>query len=86
MILGFASALNYLDYFLIIYRDRSQKELSCEIFGERTKIVYESKNRFFGTVKNIGDVQFTFLRNKDGKVDKVIAKIGFGILPFERIG
>jgi hypothetical protein len=24
MILGFASALNYLDYFLIIYRDRSQ--------------------------------------------------------------
>jgi hypothetical protein len=23
MILGFASALNYLDYFLIIYRDRS---------------------------------------------------------------
>jgi CubicO group peptidase (beta-lactamase class C family) len=62
------------------------KELSCEIFGERTKIVYESKNRFFGTVKNIGDVQFTFLRNKDGKVDKVIAKIGFGILPFERIG
>jgi hypothetical protein len=25
MILGFASALNYLDYFLIIYRDRSQR-------------------------------------------------------------
>jgi hypothetical protein len=28
MILGFASALNYLDYFLIIYRDRSH------IFGK----------------------------------------------------
>jgi hypothetical protein len=42
MILGFASALNYLDYFLIIYRDRSHqfpdgtdKYFPCIIAGYR---------------------------------------------------
>jgi hypothetical protein len=30
MILGFASALNYLDYFLIIYRDRSHTTIGCD--------------------------------------------------------
>jgi hypothetical protein len=33
MILGFASALNYLDYFLIIYRDRSHLPAFSPLVG-----------------------------------------------------
>jgi CubicO group peptidase (beta-lactamase class C family) len=59
--------------------------LSCKVFREKTKMLYESKNKFFGTLRNIGDVQFKFIRDEGGRVDKVITKIGFAILPFEKI-
>ena len=60
-------------------------DLSCKVFREQTKMLYESENKFFGTLKNIGDVQFKFIRDQDGRVDKVITKIGFAILQFEKI-
>ena len=59
--------------------------LSCKVFRERIKMFYESENKFLGTLKNIGDVQFKFIRNQSGRVDKVITKIGFAILQFEKI-
>jgi len=59
--------------------------LSCKVFREQTKMIYESENRFFGTLQDIGNVQFKFIRDEDGKVDKVITKIGFAILQFEKI-
>jgi len=59
--------------------------LFCKVFTARTKMFYESENKFFGTLKNIGDVQFKFIRDQDGRVDKVTTKIGFAILQFERI-
>ena len=59
--------------------------LSCRVFRERAKMFYESENKFFGTLKNIGDVQFKFIRDQGGRVDKVITKIGFAILQFEKI-
>jgi len=46
---------------------------------------YESENKFLGTLKNIGDVQFKFIRDQSGRVEKVITKIGFAILQFEKI-
>ena len=61
------------------------KDLSCSVFREQTKMLYESENKFYGTLKNIGDVQFKFIRDEDGRVDKVITKIGFAILQFEKI-
>ena len=60
-------------------------DLSCKVFREQTKMLYESENKFFGTLQNMGDVQFKFIRDEDGKVDKVITKIGFAILQFEKI-
>jgi hypothetical protein len=48
-------------------------------------MLYESENKFFGTLQDIGNVQFNFIRDEDGKVDKVITKIGFAILQFEKI-
>jgi CubicO group peptidase (beta-lactamase class C family) len=60
-------------------------DLSCKVFREQTKMLYESENKFFGTLQNIGDVQFKFIRDEDGKVDKVITKIGFAILQFEKV-
>lgn len=60
-------------------------DLSCKVFREQTKMLYESENKFFGTLRNIGDVQFKFIRDQDGTVDKVITKIGFAILQFEKI-
>ena len=60
-------------------------DLSCKVFRGQTKMLYESKNKFFGTLKNIGDVQFMFFRDEDGRVDKVITKIGFAILQFDKI-
>ena len=60
-------------------------DLSCKIFGEQTKMLYESENKFFGTLKNIGNVRFKFIRDEGGRVDKVITKIGFAILQFEKI-
>lgn len=59
--------------------------LSCKVFRERTQMFYESENKFFGTLKNIGDVQFEFNRNEAGRVDRVTTKIGFAILQFEKI-
>ena len=59
--------------------------LFCTVFRERTKMFYESENKFFGTLKNIGDVQFKFIRNQGGRVDKVTTKIGFANLQFEKI-
>ena len=60
-------------------------DLSCKVFRGQTKMLYESENKFFGTLKNIGDVQFMFFRDEDGRVDKVITKIGFAILQFDKI-
>ena len=60
-------------------------DLSCKVFREQTKMLYESENKFFGTLQDIGNVQFNFIRDEDGKVDKVITKIGFAILQFEKI-
>jgi CubicO group peptidase (beta-lactamase class C family) len=54
-------------------------DLSCKLFSEQTKMLYESENIFFGNLQNMGDVQFKFGRDKDGKVDKVITRIGFAI-------
>ena len=59
--------------------------LSCEIFRERCEMVYGSENKFFGTVENIGDIQFKFVREEDGKVYRLVAKVGFGILLFDKI-
>ena len=60
-------------------------DLSCKVFRGQTKMLYESENKFLGTLKNIGDVRFKFIRDQDGRVDKVITKIGFAILQFEKI-
>ena len=60
-------------------------DLSCKVFREQTKMLYESENKFFGTLQDIGNVQFNFIRDENGKVDKVITKIGFAILQFEKI-
>jgi CubicO group peptidase (beta-lactamase class C family) len=59
--------------------------LSCKLFREQTKMLYESENKFFGTLQNIGNVQFKFIRDENGKVDQVITKIGFAVLRFEKI-
>jgi hypothetical protein len=60
-------------------------DLSCKVFRGQTKMLYESENKFLGTLKNIGDVRFKFIRDQDGRVDKVITKIGFAIMQFEKI-
>ena len=62
-----------------------ENDLSCKVFRKQTKMLYESKNKFFGTLRNLGDVQFKFIRDEGGKVDKVIMKMGFAILQFKKI-
>ena len=42
-------------------------DLSCKVFRGQTKMLYESENKFFGTLKKIGDVQFMFFRDEDGR-------------------
>jgi CubicO group peptidase (beta-lactamase class C family) len=76
-------AFNLLRVKLKIFEEGN--DLSCKVFGEQTKMLYASENKFFGTLKNIGNVRFKFIRDEGGRVDKVITKIGFAILQFEKI-
>ena len=60
-------------------------ELYGKVFRERTKMLYQTENKFFGTLKNIGEVQFKFIRDEEGRVEQAIINIGFGHLQFDRI-
>jgi hypothetical protein len=48
-------------------------------------MLYEKENKFFATIKNIGDVQFKFIRDEERRVEQAIINIGFARLRLDRI-
>ena len=67
---------------LKIYKENTH--LYCRVYFKKAKLTQLSKNQFSAAMKDIGTVRLTFSSDKDGRLDKVIAKIGFGILEFNR--
>ena len=66
-----------------IFKENNQ--LFCRVYNQEAGLTSVSKNQFSGDLKHIGTVRLTFSAGKDGRVDKVTTKIGFGILEFDKI-
>lgn len=59
-------------------------QLYCSIYFKKARLNCLSESKFYADVKDIGRVGFRFLSDTKGRVNKIIAKIGFGILEFKK--
>ena len=58
--------------------------LYCQLFMKKAEMHYRLNDRFSGRLDNVGNIELCFDRSKNYGIDKVTAKIGFGILQFNK--
>jgi len=59
--------------------------LHFKTMGQKVELHPETKDRFFGAMKDVGEIKVAFIRNERGEVQNLDVAIGFGCLRYERI-